>query len=247
MLKFIKSVFWGSPVGKVAYVLTGLFLLPAWVFNYENWLSVNGYDKLLTDSESPVLEALGWLAGFLASPQPRWFISGAMIALIAEGLWRFLSSRDENINPPVPEVCETPKLGDEMISHASGSAWALGMKVISIKHAACAFASISPDKYKSSAKAQAIYNQIKSSAEIGYIPTVITLERSTSRVGELTIVRTQINDSPWKNERINDLTMIPVVYIYRHFQNMPWDFSWIIKDSDVSGQSPLNIVQETQP
>lgn len=88
LAKLIKIV-WGTPVRKVVTLLTGLFVLPAWVFNYENWLQTNGYDALLTDPKSPVLAILGQVLAFVTSTELRAAVFGAAIALVGEGLWRW--------------------------------------------------------------------------------------------------------------------------------------------------------------
>ena len=138
---FIQKIFWGTPVRKVLSVLTVLFFLPAWVFNYENWLSENGYDKLLTDSESPLLKGLGALAAFLLSSEPRWFLAGAMVALVAEGIWRFRSSRAESVNTPLRE-------------------WHQGKTRFTLREAGCFAAGISPIDFETSDDAQAQANEM---------------------------------------------------------------------------------------
>lgn len=147
---FIRKIFWDSPVRKVFSVLTGLIFLPAWVFNYENWLSENEYDKLLTDSESPLLKGLGALAAFLMSSELRWFLAGAILALVAEGIWRFRNSRAESVNTPLQE-------------------WHQGKTRFTLREAGCFAAGVSPIDFETNAEAQSQANEMVHYARQGLI------------------------------------------------------------------------------
>lgn len=237
MLHVISRILWGNPIRKLISVMTGLFILPAWVFNYEDWLTKNGYNELLTSQGSPVRMLVSDALVFLFSTEFKIFLSGAAIALIAEGLWRFRNTQiDLNRNP-------SP---DSQIAASQDSSWALGITAISAKDAACAFAGVSSSEYKKSPKSKAIYNEIKTSAEIGFIPTMKRLEVATTRGNGGSLNRRLMVDKPWKGQTIDYNIIFPASELHKFFKDKPWDHSWIIQGSNSSVQSPLGIGQEKQ-
>ena len=81
MLSIIGKFLWGSPTRRVVTVLFTVFIMPAWVFNYETWLEANGYNNLLTSDDSPLIGGLNSVLSFLISGNFRLLIIGAAIAL----------------------------------------------------------------------------------------------------------------------------------------------------------------------
>lgn len=78
--------------------------MPLWVYNYEAWLTVRGFDRLLVRHNGPFAEALNTLWQFLLSSEFRWMIGGALGALLAEGLWRWKNTSSNDLGDGYQKV-----------------------------------------------------------------------------------------------------------------------------------------------
>lgn len=95
----IKSVAWGSPVRKVVTVLAAVFVLPAWILNFERLMEANGWDRLLADNVPLLLQLLE----ALLSDTFRWLVVGGAAALLMESGWRFWRQRQmQTVSTPLP-------------------------------------------------------------------------------------------------------------------------------------------------
>lgn len=66
-------------VKQILAIIAALLVLPAWVFNFENWLESRNLDRLFVDWEGPVSDAIQWVIRALSSDLALGIVIGALV------------------------------------------------------------------------------------------------------------------------------------------------------------------------
>jgi hypothetical protein len=131
MLARIWKVIWGTPARKIVTILVAVFVMPAWVFNYEKWLQTNGYDSFLADHNSAFWRVIGWISSVVTSSGFRWAIVGAALALIADGAYRYRRQGAPDVQTPALEPADPARREqlNALIEHINKLYQSFGMAI----------------------------------------------------------------------------------------------------------------------
>ena len=79
----LTQAFWGSKVRRLTTVIGAALISPAWVLNFENWLTAHGMSNLLVDVPAPIANAIR----IVTDPQVVFFGLGLVSFLFLDAVF----------------------------------------------------------------------------------------------------------------------------------------------------------------
>jgi hypothetical protein len=189
---------------RLAFTVLSLPFLVVLYLNIETYAQSLGWDGLLS-------RWLPTMASFLLQP---WIaIVTALFAGAAVGAWAHFAATKFDRRKAEGSLCD-PK-------------WAYNSKNISAMRAACAFAGAFPNDYASTPKAQAVFDEIRAAANVGWIPTSAFLETTLSRGQGGSMQWFQPGQPTYAGQEPVELdTIMDVKALYSHFKDRGWTDEW---------------------